>query len=310
MSKNRSTLKRSSISHTIPITLTAAFNRELLLARALSQRIESGRKRKKPKDKYLDNWGNVLRGYGRTMRLGVFADSGRTPKITDVEVAVCFADLRGFTKYVHALQKDGQDNRVQLFLKSYFRIYPQSVLNIMWNLEPDGKEISAVDEELLRLIVPTSYKNLGDGMMLVWELQGASNERLMGLASRMIYSVIEEIKDQFEELSKVVGAVEIDSFSKHARELRIGFGLSRGHAWRLDFGHHLPVDYAGSIVNLAARLQGLARPSGIVAQLGFSESLFHDMQKASHGRITKIPAPKGLGKDEIDIWTSSGVRIP
>jgi class 3 adenylate cyclase len=263
------------------------------------------------KAKYADTFGNVMRGYQRTLLLGPFADSGRSPKMADVEVAVCFADLRGFTQYVHLLQKDGQDNKVQHFLKDYFQIYPRAVLRSIWSLEPDkpDERIAEEEAEIKRLVVPTTYKNLGDGMMIVWELQNSSSMTIQGLATRFIFGVIKNIQEIFSNLTKGLTPVQVDSWSRHAADLKLGFGLSRGHAWRLDFGYHLPPDYAGSIVNMAARLQGLARPSGIVAQLGFSESLFNAYAKEKNGRIVTIPSPRGLGAEPIQVWISNDVQI-
>jgi class 3 adenylate cyclase len=258
-----------------------------------------------------DAWGNVLRGYRRVLFLGTFAEAGRSPKILDVEVAVCFADLRGFTDYVHRLQKDGQDNKVQHFLRDYFQIYPQGVLQGIWSFEPDdlGAEMTESQAELKKLVVPVSYKNLGDGMMIVWELQTASSMRIQGLATRYIFNIIEEMQKSFADFTTDLGDVQVDSYSTHAGHLKLGFGLARGHAWRLDFGRHLPLDYAGSIVNLAARLQGLARPSGIVAQLGFSESLFKGYVKKGKGQIRAIASPKGLGTEPIEVWATKSVIL-
>lgn len=269
-------------------------------------------KRRAKKKQEPDSFGHVLRGYKRSLLLGTFVDAGRAPKMIDVEVAVCFADLRGFTNYVHRLQKDGQDNKVQHFLKDYFEIYPAAVLAMMWSLEPDSAdaEISEKDAELKRLVVPTSYKNLGDGMMLVWELQTASTSTVQGLATRYIVSIVERIEKHFTQLTTDLGPVEVDSYSQHATDLRMGFGLARGHAWRLDFGQHSRADYAGSILNLAARLQGLARPSGIVAQLGFSESKFQDYVNEGNGKILTVKSPRGLGNDPIQLWTSKTVEFP
>ena len=251
-----------------------------------------------------------MKGYERTLFLGDFADSGRFPKMIDVEVAVCFTDLRGFTKYVHSLQKDGQDNRVQHFLRDYFQIYPQEVLHELWHMEErDEDRDTSVDAELRRLLVPSAYKNLGDGMMLIWELQDASNMRIQGLATRAIFSIVEKFKERFHEMTHDLGPVEIDSYSRHAEALKLGIGLARGHAWRMDFGHSRPIDYAGSIVNLAARLQGYARPEGVVAQLGFSESWFRHLAKKGKGRIQNISSIKGMESNPIDIWTSNEVAL-
>jgi class 3 adenylate cyclase len=270
------------------------------------------RKRSQGKGDTGDRFTIVRTGYKRALLLGSFIDAGRAPKMVDVEVAVCFADLRGFTNYVHRLQKDGQDNKVQHFLRSYFQIYPEAVLHAIWSLEPDDQsmEISESEAELRRLVVPTSYKNLGDGMMLIWELQTASTPGIQGLATRYILRLLEIVEEMFRNLTMKLTPLELDSYSEHACDLRMGFGLTRGHAWRLDFGHRSPADYAGSIVNLAARLQSIARPSGVVAQLGFSQSKFDEKVKAGEGKIQMIKSPKGLGNDPLQVWTSPGVTIP
>src|SRR5947209_7471399 len=73
-------------------------------------------------------FGHVVEGYERALFLGDFIEAGRVASKADVEIAVCFADLRGFTKYVDALQSKSQDTRVQEFLGAYFQIYPKAVL--------------------------------------------------------------------------------------------------------------------------------------------------------------------------------------
>ncbi len=254
---------------------------------------------------------NVVSGFERSLFLKSFADAGRSPTMTDVEIAVCFSDLRGFTKYVNALQSKSLDNRVHHFLRSYFAIYPEAVLKTVWWLEPqkEDEEITADANELRRLIVPTSYKNLGDGMMIVWELQDASDGRMQGLATHQIYIIINVIRRLFSALTTQFGPVETDIYSDHVKDLKLGFGLARGHAWRLDFGSHLPRDYAGSIVNLAARLQGYARPEGIVSQLSFSEALFRALTEEDKGSIKTIRSLKGIEGQQVEVWMSDEVKL-
>jgi len=261
--------------------------------------------------KYADDFDNVMRGYERTLCLGSFADSGRPPNVTDVDVVVCFADLRGFTEYVHKLQKGSQDYKVQHFLRDYLRIYPRAVLAEIWNLEPDKleEEMTAKNANLKKLVVPASYKNLGDGMMMVWELQSVQDMTIQGLATRHIFSIVEKIQKFLQELITKPGPVELDSYSQHSTQLKMGFGITRGHAWRLGFWDLTQPDYAGSVVNLAKRLQDIARPSGIVAQLSFSESKFRKLSNEGNGRITNLPPPKGLGPEPIEVWVSQTVIL-
>jgi class 3 adenylate cyclase len=87
--------------------------------------------------------------------------------------------------------------------------------------------------------------------------------------------------------------------------LQLGFGLARGRAWRFDFGARRPVDYAGNIVNLAARLQDRARPEGIVAEVGFCDPVFRSLK--SDGQTTEIIV-KGREK-RARVWASPEVKL-
>jgi hypothetical protein len=168
-----------------------------------------------------DSMSSVLRGFQRTLELGTFADAGRLPKISDVEVVICFADLRGFTQYVHELQKNGQDNKVQNFLQDYLPIYSEAVLKGIRSLEPTylDQDITEEEAEVQKLLVPTSYKNLGDGMMLIWELQSVSDMYVQGLTTRRIFQTILDIQHAFRKLVNDPGEVQIDAYSRHAQAL-------------------------------------------------------------------------------------------
>lgn len=249
-------------------------------------------------------FGNVVEGYERALFLGEFFEAGRVPSISDVEIAACFADLRGFTKYVHALQSSSQDARVQDFLGSYFQIYPKAVLEVVYALEPRVRtEISAADDRVRNAIVPSMYKTLGDGMMLVWELNG---KRIVqdAIAARIL-QVVATIQRQFRRLIEKNTRNVAKPYSQALNSLRLGFGLPRGHAWRLDFGAHRSVDYAGTIVNVAARLQDLARPEGIVADAGFCDPVFRSPK--SDGQQSRVSL-KGI-EGEVEIWASRPVSL-
>ena len=256
-----------------------------------------------------DPWRLVRKNFDRYTSLGSFADISQPPKITDVEIAVCFADIRGFTNYCNALQQMSLDSKIQNFLRDYFQIYPTAVLLDIWQNEPDEDEELKESEALIRkLIVPTSYKNLGDGVMLVWEIPSNTSLIVQGLLMYRIHDVIMNIFNNFDEFFIKSGMIEIDSYSEYVKDLRMGFGLARGHAWKLDFGHHLKFDYAGSIVNLAARLQDQARPEGIVSQYTFSQSLFDQFIKDGYGKIQETDGIKGLSKQKIVLMTGTEIR--
>src|SRR5439155_12043703 len=57
-----------------------------------------------------------------------FLSSGFEPIISDAEIVVCFADVRGFTAYCRKLQEEMQDRKIQNFLRDYFKIFNEGLL--------------------------------------------------------------------------------------------------------------------------------------------------------------------------------------
>jgi class 3 adenylate cyclase len=280
-------------------------------------KLKSGSRKKPSQTRQVGSWGfdptapshaklpfaHVVAGYERAIFLGSFLESARVPSVTDVEIAVCFADLRGFTKYVNALQANWQDRRVQEFLGAYFQIYPKAVLENVYALEPgEGGEISRYAQHVRRMIVPSMFKTLGDGMMLVWELSGESEAQDKVAAS--ILQTVAAIQRFFRRLVAEQAGGATKPYATAVRTLRLGFGLARGHAWRLDFGPQRSVDYAGTIVNLAARLQDLARPEGVVAEVGFCDPVF----RRSAGQRARVTSLKGIGQP-VNLWASANVKL-
>lgn len=264
-----------------------------------------------------DPWRLIERNHARCLRLGQFFDIAYPPQVTDVEIAVCFADLRGFTTYCHTLQKVSLDNRIQNFLKDYFKIYSLAVLRQLWQSEPstwehddaDGATMPQIQAEINRVLIPATYKNLGDGVMLIWEIPTSANKTVQGMSMHAILQVVFNVYNLFTETFGDLSAAQVDAYSKEVTKLKIGFGLARGHAWKLDFGHHVKFDYAGSIVNLASRLQDLARPEGIVCQYEFSQALFERMRKKGIGKLRTIQSVRGIGKQDVFILTGKDAEV-
>lgn len=263
-----------------------------------------------PKRQPQDLWQQVERNHGRCVRLGQFFDIAYPPKVTDVEIVVCFADLRGFTSYCHTLQKTSLDNRIQNFLKDYFSIYSLSVLQEIWRLEPSDEEdgMDQTSAEIKDIIVPITYKNLGDGVLIVWEIPPNASKSVQGMATHSILQVILNVYNQFTGRFHDLADVDVDAYSEKVKQLRIGFGMARGHAWKLDFGHHAKFDYAGSIVNLAARLQEHARPEGIVCQYEFSQACFEMLLKKGLGKVRVLKTLKGIGKQKVFVLSPSDMK--
>lgn len=245
---------------------------------------------------------HIVTGYEKALFLGSFIDAATVAHTSNAEIAVCFADLRGFTKFVDALQTKSQDTRVHSFLRAYFGIYPKAILEMIYGLEPtESKTITAQRERVCSTLVPSMYKHLGDGMMLVWELTGdrATDDEVSG----RILQTIKIVQRRFDKFIQAQVRSAVTPYRTAVGNLKLGFGLARGRAWRLDFGSRGPRDYAGNIVNLAARLQDLARPEGIVAEAGFCDPLFRKLSQ----RLNEVEV-KGMD-DKIEVWTSPEVVV-
>ena len=237
-------------------------------------------------------------------------------------MVVCFSDIRGFTKYCHELQRRALDTRIQHFLTTYFGIYLEALVRTIHDLRhspisntdrstpAEERDVHAWLDEVAKLLLPTSYKNLGDGVMIVWELDKASHRIVEGLTTRYILEYVQEVAELFHHMFTGLSQAETDAYSELVSKLRLGFGLARGHTLRLDFpGKSLP-DYSGAVVNLAARLMNYARPQGIVAQLDFSRSLLEMKSSDKEGRILTIREIKGMEREEIRVWSSEEVVFP
>jgi class 3 adenylate cyclase len=226
------------------------------------------------------------------------------PSVSDLEIAVCFADLRGFTTYVDALQSNSQDSRVHELLGSYLQIFPRAILETVYALEPRGDaQITAVDEQIRNAIVPSMFKTLGDGMLLVWELRGT--REIQDEVSARILQVVATIRRLFRNLIKERARFGVIPYSSAVGKLELGFGLARGRALRLDFGRTRPFDYVGTIVNIAARLQDLARPEGIVAEVGFCDPVISSF--GVDGKHTKVTLD-GIARP-VSVWASPEVSL-
>jgi len=231
-----------------------------------------------------------------------FLTSGFEPQISDAEIVVCFADVRGFTAYCRKLQQEMQDRKIQNFLRDYFKIFNEGLVELFTNNDLDEEVLGKIEKQL----VPTMYKNLGDGLMMVWEIPFDLDNVLQGRMTQHVMWLIQEIEQRFYYRFRDLTPVEIDAYSQAVTTLDIGFGVAKGHSWRLDFGQS--VDYAGSIINLASRLASVARPRGIIATYDVSTWMFDEMVQDGFGRIIRLGKIKGY-EPGIKVWCDKHVKI-
>lgn len=261
-------------------------------------------------------------------RAGGFAIAGVAPTIRPCEVIVSYSDVRDFTKYCNDLKGRSMDRLVENFLHSFYRIFPLAVHRAQSDVDKVRKRALvksprrkvSVDDRLRttahlpavqKLLVPATYKTLGDGMMMVWELDGAGDRITKGLTAEWICHVVDTVHEVYEHQFTAPTDVEVDAFTELAQTHCLGSGVARGNALRLDFRGQLQPDYAGPPMNLGARLANLARPSGIVIALDVERS---HLQKAASrkagGTITKLSGIKGFDNSEVEAWFGRGAIPP
>jgi class 3 adenylate cyclase len=233
-----------------------------------------------------------------------FLNCSFEPTISDSEIIVCFADVRGFTDYCKTLQQEMQDRKIQNFLRTYIKIFNEGLM--MWHTKHFDAAYSQINNDLIDIaahVIPRMYKNLGDGLMIVWEIPSDLDLAAQGRLTQQIILVVDEIIKRFYHHFTNLLPVELDSYSKAVEKLDLGCGVAKGHAWRLDYGHS--VDYAGSVINLASRLEGRARPSGMVAHYDVSPWLFNQATAGNNGHIVEVVDLKGYGN--VRAWVDSNV---
>jgi hypothetical protein len=137
--------------------------------------------------------------------------------------------------------------------------------------------------------------------MLVWELPGDRYSREQrDTAVAAILDITQKIRELFGAL------VARDSFGEYAKPLRLGCGITRGTASRVDY-RKSGTDYVGPVVNMAARMQDKARGEGIVASYDMCAEHFQTLASAGAGVVRRIELPDIGG---VKIFASTGVDLP
>jgi class 3 adenylate cyclase len=151
-----------------------------------------------------------------------------------VQVIALFFDLRGSSQWAHEAAKGDF-----IYVKAFLDELRDSATNKA-NIGLSGR---------LKLI-----KFLGDGFLFVWEIPDAS----VSGSSRKIVRMAHELCVAYRTLAK--GPTPSDKFPWGV-PAGIGYGIDVGPAIRLTFENGSD-DYLGEPLNLAAKMQDLARPAG------------------------------------------------
>jgi class 3 adenylate cyclase len=191
-------------------------------------------------------------------------------------VVVAVADIRGFSKFSHS--HDSADVATYVS-KLYLRL-----------IELFG----GISEEFF-------FKPTGDGLLMVFPFEESELKRTFS-------AVVARAVSCHAGLSKLLKDVPVINFPVPNE---IGFGVTRGSACAILSGRAsktIVLDYSGHKLNLAARLQDLARPSGVVIE---GSPDIHMLPKRLRERLrSKAVYIRSVAESSpATIWALDSVRI-
>lgn len=140
-----------------------------------------------------------------------------------------------------------------------------------WSLEVDSAQTALYVKKVYAKLIDRYFldaamvKPTGDGLFVV---ESFDEEHLESNVQRSVQNSL-EIIETFGSLC------DDEPMINFPVPQDVGIGLSRGSACRLSSGD-LTLDYSGRVLNLAARLMDLARPRGLVFDVGLGIDLLPD----------------------------------
>lgn len=167
------------------------------------------------------------------------------------------------------------------------------------NLEYVGKFIDELREWALThtsvppLSNPTLVKFLGDGYLLVWEV---ADDSMITKRFNAVVSSAYALQENYPAWARDTPSIWMGA------PRAIGIGIDLGSALRITFENG-SVDYVGSPVNNAAKMQDLARPDGGVV-IGANWKLSDELR-------AKFPIEGQLviGNESISVRATAGVKL-
>ena len=173
----------------------------------------------------------------------VVRKGAKTPKqlVTSHEAIVCFMDVRGFSNF--ARQQLG-DVQVGKFIQGIFGLFDRYVC--------------------ARLPSPVHVKGVGDGLLTIWSPRPRSKDRIF------FFENLSVLLAQTFALHRTVAdgrlAAETGLMVSEEAPKNLGFGIFAGPISQLPLvlpAGQNSIEFIGTAINIAARLQDFCRPSGI-----------------------------------------------
>lgn len=199
----------------------------------------------------------------------------RTIGISESEnIVALFFDLRGSTRWANAVAK------IDL---NFVRTFIDELRQRAWS--------RASETPLGR---PNVVKFLGDGFMYVWKVPNNS----VGDSFNAVVKIADDLNSGYQSWRQE------GNFKRMETPVGIGFGVDTGPARRLTFENGSD-DYLGEPVNIAAKMQDLARPrGGIVIQADMYKFLEDDLRS----KFSKTAVMK-LGDQEISVRMTEEIEL-
>lgn len=177
---------------------------------------------------------------------------------------VLFTDIRGFTRWSEGIEAF---QYIDEFIDEFYSILKEHFSD-------------------------TYLKKLGDGAMIVKEIEkDVTRELLVNMLTENL-DKIRHVEDKFKELCK-----DFFELRGYRTELRLGWGLVRGVVKKLND------DFIGANINKCARLCGIARPFGIVIERDDFPTL---PQNSPYNFVPQIRILEGIVGD-VNVWVTNEI---
>jgi class 3 adenylate cyclase len=181
-----------------------------------------------------------------------------------------FMDIRGFS----AFSKVNESPNIAIYVKKLF-------LKVLSQYFPEA----------------TYAKPTGDGLLIIYRYD---EESLPKVADKVISGALSCVR----EFSTLCANEPMLNFPLPDK---VGFGISRGLACCL-YQDKTIIDYSGHMLNLAARLNGVARPSGVVVDASFASCALSDVLSGEF-ELDSVYLKGVADESPVEILKQKGVVI-
>jgi len=178
---------------------------------------------------------------------------------------VLFVDIRGFTRWSEGIEAFQYSDK---FISEFYKILRKHI--------PEG-----------------TFKQLGDGAMIIEEIEGDITGELLKMELDKKLNQIEHVEDEFLRLCN-----DFSESCGYRTTLNLGWGLVRGVIKPLNGD-----DYIGANINKCARLCNIARPFGIVIERDDFPKL---PDNTRYNFVKQIRKLNGI-VDDVNVWVTTEI---